>query len=362
VQRLPNMPAPGRASPKRAFTLVELVTAASLMTVMMLGVVQIFAYITETASDAQGITFALEQERAVLDTIHRDLRGLDRTGYLRIQTASFKVNISGTVQAGTWTRPMLPSVLPPAGQDVFWDSLRDPTSPLYLYCNDLLAMTTVGAFWEKRTDDRSATADTATGAEVVYSSNVKTPDNRLQIGSGTSAPQVDQRRNLVARGVWVFRGTDIWTGAWGGSGTDTDDRSKAAVLAETSAVANFDRVSQNLGSGGLVSPVAIWPFTRSGAPQQNAWTLRRVGASCASEFMVEVLDTTTTTTTTTADWSRKNNMIIKPGAGSAPSNVCPRAIRVTIAVHDPSDIKPVVGRSGRYEGYALQEVFWIGDP
>ena len=353
MQRLPNMPAPGRASPKRAFTLVELVTAASLMTVMMLGVVQIFAYITETASDAQGITFALEQERAVLDTIHRDLRGLDRTGYLRIQTASFKVNISGTVQAGTWTRPMLPSVLPPAGQDVFWDSLRDPTSPLYLYCNDLLAMTTVGAFWEKRTDDRSATADTATGAEVVYSSNVKTPENRLRIGTGMSAPQVDQRRNLVARGVWIFCGKRVV-----GTGTDTDDRSKAAVLAETSAAANTDRVAQYPGPSGFVSPVAIWPVTSSGAPQDYAWSLRRVGASCASEFSVEVLDATTTT----VNWSRRNNMVIKPGAGSSIYNICPRAIRVTIAVHDPSDIKPVVGRSGRYEGYALQEVFWIGDP
>ena len=349
MQRFPNMPAPGRASPKRAFTLVELVTAASLMTVMMLGVVQIFAYITQTASDAQGMTFAMEQERAVLDIIHRDLRGLDRTGYLRIQAASLKVNSEGTPQTGTWSRPTAPTQFPPAGRDVFWEN------PIQWYCNDLLAMTTVGAFWEKRTDDKSASADTATGAEVVYSSNVKTPDNRLRIGDGMSAAQVDQRRNLVARGVWVFCGR---RGV--GSGADTDDRSVAAVLAETSAVANFDRVSQNLGSGGLVSPVAIWPFTRSGAPQQNAWTLRRVGASCASEFLVEVLDTTTTTTT--ADWSRKNNIIIKPGAGSAPSNVCPRAIRVTIAVHDPSDIKPVVGRSGRYEGYALQEVFWIGDP
>jgi len=353
VQRFPNMPAPGRALRKRAFTLVELVTAASLMTVMMLGVVQIFAYITQTASDAQGMTFAMEQERAVLDIIHRDLRGLDRAGYLRIQTASFKVNSNGTIQAGTWTRPTLPTQFPPAGRDVFWESLQNANSPLYLYCNDLLAMTTVGAFWEKRTDDRSATADTATGAEVIYSSNVKTPDNRLQIGSGMSSASVDQRRNLVARGVWVFCGKRNV-----GSGSDTDDRSKAAVLAETSAGANlYDRVSQNLGSGGLVSPVAIWPVTSSGVPQQYAWTLRRVGASCASEFLVEVLDTTATT----VNWSRKNNMIIKPGAGSTTYNVCPRAIRVTIAVHDPSDVKPAVGRSGRYEGYALQEVFWIGD-
>lgn len=346
MQRFPNMPAPGRASPKRAFTLVELVTAASLMTVMMLGVVQIFAYITQTASDAQGMTFAMEQERAVLDIIHRDLRGLDRTGYLRIQAASLKVNSDGTPQTGTWSRPTPPTQFPPAGRDVFWEN------PIQWYCNDLLAMTTVGAFWEKRTDDKSASADTATGAEVVYSSNVKTPDKRLRIGTAMSATDVDQRRSLVARGIWVFCGKrDV------GSGSDTDDRAKAAVLAETSAVVpNIDRVSQNTGSSGFVSPVAIWPVTSSGAPQQHAWTLRRVGASCASEFLVEVLDTTTSSVA----WSRKE-MTIKPGAPAA-SNICPRAIRVTIAVHDPSDIKPVVGRSGRYEGYALQEVFWIGDP
>ena len=317
---------------------MELVTAASLMTVMMLGVVQIFAYVTQTASNAQGLTFALEQERAVLDTIHRDLRGLDRAGYLRIQTANVKAN--GTT--GTLTTRTLPTTLPPAGRDVFWEN------PMTEYCNDLLAMTTVGAFWEKRSDNPADTPDTATGAEVVYSSNVKTPNARLRFGAATSPPDVDQRRNLVARGVWVFCGK---SGV--GTGTDTDDRSKAAVLAETSA---SDRVSQNLGSGGLVSPVAIYPFTSSGAPQNYAWTLRRVGASCASEFFVEVLDTTTSGVA----WSRKQ-MTIKPVAFGA-TDVCPRAIRVTIAVHDPSDIKPVVGPSGRYEGYALQEVFWIGDP
>ncbi|MBE3099981.1 MAG: hypothetical protein IMZ44_22915 [Planctomycetes bacterium] len=343
MQRFPNMPAPGRAPPKRAFTLVELVTAASLMTVMMLGVVQIFAYITQTASDAQGMTFALEQERAVLDIIHRDLRGLDRTGYLRIQTA----NVKADGQTGTLTARQVPSTLPPAGRDVFW------AKPMTEYCNDLLAMTTVGTFWEKRTADHSATADTATGAEVVYSSNVKTPDNRLRIGAGMSSAQVDQRRSLVARGVWVF-----CSKSGVGSGSDTDVRSKAAVLAETSAVAGSDRVSQNTGSDGFVSPVVIWPFTSAGLPQQYAWTLRRVAASCASEFLVEVLETTTSGV---VNWKRQA-MTIKPGAGSAVSSICPRAIRVTIAVHDPSDIKPVVGPSGRYEGYALQEVFWIGDP
>jgi len=68
-----------------AFTLVELVTAASLMTIMMLGVVEIFGIITETASEADAIHFAQQQARAVFDHLDRDLRGMTREGYLKIK-------------------------------------------------------------------------------------------------------------------------------------------------------------------------------------------------------------------------------------------------------------------------------------
>ena len=332
----------GRPVPRRAFTLVELVTAASLMTVMMLGVVQIFGFITQTASDAQGLIFALEQERALLDTIHRDLRGLDRTGYLRIQTTDIKVD--GTT--GSFPRPLVPRAAPPEGQPVFWQF------PIDWYCNDLLAMTTVGSFWEKRTDDRTATAETATGAEVVYSSNVKTPENRLRIGPGMSAPQVDQRRNLLARGVWVFRGTES------GAGTDMDVRSKADVMARLAGTANMDRVSSVAGAGGFVSPIKVYPITGIGAPQYS-WMLRRVATSCTSEFFVEILDVSTDNN---VKWARQVLTVRPQAAGAATVVDCPRAIRVTVAVHDPNDTKPAVGTSKRYEGYALQEVFWIGDP
>jgi hypothetical protein len=348
VQRHLHSRTSGRPVPRRAFTLVELVTAASLMTVMMLGVVQIFGFITQTASDAQGLVFALEQERALLDTIHRDLRGLDRTGYLRIQTTDIKPDGS----TGSFSRPLVPRVIPPEGQPVFWQS------PIDWYCNDLLAMTTVGSFWEKRTDDRTAAAETATGAEVVYSSDVKTPDARLRVGSGMSAPQVDQRRNLLARGVWVFRGTDNWTGNWQGAGTDMDVRSKADVMARLAGTANMDRVSSVAGVGGFVSPIAVWPITGSGAPQYS-WTLRRVATSCTSEFFVEILDVSSDSS---VKWARQALTVRPQAAGAATVVDCPRAIRVTVAVHDPNDTKPAVGMSKRYEGYALQEVFWIGDP
>jgi len=349
----------GRTPPRRGFTLVELVTATSLMTVMMLGVVQIFAFITDTAAQAQGMTFALEQQRALMDTLHRDIRGLDRTGYLFIRKADLKQtqNTDGSfaLTPGTFTRPA-PTKSPLGGQNWFWDT--DTQGNMKFYCNDLLAMTTAGSFWEKRTDDRSANAETAAGAEVVYSSNVKTPDARLRIGSGMSAPQVDQRRSLLGRGVWVFRGGDSWGGAWSGTGSDSDVRSKAALLTETVGTSPKDRMSTSDGgsSGGLVSPVRVWPVTAVGAPL-NSWSLRRVAASCASEFYVEVLDLSGSV----FSWKRQD-MTIKPGVGSTATAICPRAIRVTVAVHDPGDKTPAVGLSSRFEGFAVQEVFWIGDP
>jgi hypothetical protein len=44
-----------------------------------------------------------------------------------------------------------------------------------------------------------------------------------------------------------------------------------------------------------------------------------------------------------------------------PLTTWPRAIRVTVAIHDPSDSKPLKPGK-RAEGYAFQETFWLGDP
>jgi hypothetical protein len=35
---------------------------------------------------------------------------------------------------------------------------------------------------------------------------------------------------------------------------------------------------------------------------------------------------------------------------------------VTITIHDPDDRKALPSGDQRFRGYAMQEVFWIGDP
>jgi hypothetical protein len=333
---------------RRGFTLVELITAASLMTLMMMGVVQIFAIVTETASQAQGSAYAMEQGRALLDSIHRDIRGFDRLGY-------FKIQKSDTNDAGapiTATLPSLPTQRPALGAPVF------ALNPITWYSTDCLALTSVG-FWEGQMG--SSTPRRYTGAEVVYSANVKTPTTRFQVQAGTgSALTVDPRRGLIGRGVWLLTGTDQTAG-----GSDSDDRSRAAVMAGlvSAGKKRLDLTDSKDTSNTLAVPkLSIQPMTSFGV-SSSPWQFRRVAASCASEFLVEALDISTTGTPNwplprTTAWT--TNPIVSGDTATSPE--CPRAIRVTVAIHDPSDKKPSTGPSGRYEGYALQEVFWISDP
>jgi len=331
---------------RRGFTLVELITAASLMTLMMMGVVQIFAIITETASQAQGSAYAMEQGRALLDSIHRDIRGFDRMGYFKIQKSDTKED--GT--PGTFTVPSVPTQRPALGAPVF------ASNPITWYSTDCLALTSVG-FWEGQTGN----ARRYTGAEVVYSANVRTPTNRFEVQAGSgSALTVDPRRGLIGRGVWVLTGTDQATG-----GSDSDDRSKAAVMADlvsagATAKKRLDQPDSTPGAN-AVPRLSVKPMTSFGM-SSSPWQFRRVAASCASEFLVEALNIPAAGA---PNWplprvAWATNPIKDTDTATDPE--CPRAIRVTVAIHDPSDKKPSTGPSGRYEGYALQEVFWISDP
>jgi hypothetical protein len=332
---------------RRGFTLVELITAASLMTLMMMGVVQIFAIITETASQAQGSAYAMEQGRALLDSIHRDIRGFDRLGYFRIQR-------SDTDAAGAplslQTPPSIPNQRPALGAPVF------ASSPITWYSTDCLALTSVG-FWEGQMGN--STPRRYTGAEVVYSANVRTPTYRFQVSDTVPIQTVDPRRGLIGRGVWVLTGTDQASG-----GSDSDDRSKASVMADLVGATAKKRLdhSDSTPAANAVPRLLIKPMT-SFSLSQSPWQFRRVAACCASEFLVEPLNTDVTTGAPSwplprTEWAAYPVNVV----GTTTYSECPRAIRVTVAIHDPSDKKPSTGSSGRYEGYALQEIFWISDP
>jgi hypothetical protein len=326
-----------RSGLRRAFTLVELVTATSLMTIMMLGVVQIFAIITQTAGDAQGIQFAQEQARAVFDVLHRDLRGIDRVnGYLRIVTLP---NTTSAVAA----------------------SAMSTTA----YATDLLALESVGptmGCWHKQTSGGSTDAahpyPESSASEIVYTRNVLTDTARLQVAvPGQTSVTVDERRGILGRGQWLI------IPPRGGTSKDANDYSCGwfpADFATTNNVAKYHtRVDDQYGSKTLtVAPVT---YLLGASSYQtllaDSPSLRRVAASCTSEFLIEYLTYVISSGTGSYQWVRCD---FRSGPGVFAFN--PKALRITVAIHDPDDRKPLASGAGRFRGYAMQEVFWLGDP
>ena len=306
---------PGAAG---AFTLVELVTAASLMTVMMIGVVQIFAIVTKTAGDAEGLQFAMEQSRAFFDTLHRDMEGLTREGYVRI--------VKGYV---------------PHNNNLYQATL--PTTAWY--GTDTLAMTSVGLWsgaWAT-----TGSQPIAPAAEVVYTRNVWTNTARLTVDSKALK---DERCGILGRGQWLFGGQ--------GAAGDMDDYAKVTTLCNLSNMVSNPLVNRYQKPAGSTTELAlaVWPVTAATGTSAHPQSLQRVMACRVSEFYVEYL----AYDAATGDYVWKNDARdCRPG-----NNVgCPRAIRVTIAIHDPDDRSPTPLAAGtRYRGYAMQEVFWIGDP
>jgi len=295
-----------------AFTLVELVTASALMTVMMLGVVQIFDIITQTAGDAKGIQYAMEQGRSLFDSLHRDIQGLTRDGYLRI--------------------------------------VKQQSTGGYSY--DTLAMTSIGLWsgvWNPN-DWITAGHERAPVAEVVYTRNVLTYTALLQLYPSTVT--LDDRCGIIGRGQWAIAPKPA-----GGAGPGTYDMDDYAKVTTLCNLFNQPGAANPLANRYSNPYVKVWPVTAASGKSDQPPSLQRVMACRASEFYVEYLAYDTTATPPDYAW-KSADRDLRPG-----NNVgCPRAIRVTIAIHDPSDRKAKPSTDLRFRGYAMQEVFWIGDP
>jgi Tfp pilus assembly protein PilW len=274
------------ASPSaRAFTLVELVTAVSIMTIIMIGVVEIFAIVTRTAAGAEAIHGAYQQMRATLDRLNCDLRGITPEGYIRIDANE---------TAGT------------------------------------LAFVSVG----RHSGTYEPQTCRAGAAEILYTTNVATPTSPLTIDGNT----LDHRRGVLARSAWLMGGQSDATAA------DGQDKAKVSYLGNLYA---------SLGGPTPLSvgraSTSVVPFLPGDTGTPNA-NIRRVMSTCTSEFFVEYWDG--------SGWQHPapgETKTFKPGDGT-----WPRAIRVTLAVHDPDDRGPLPSGQTRFQGYALQEAFWIG--
>ncbi len=338
------MPVPRTAKRAGGFTLVELVTAASLMTVMMLGVVEIFGIITTTANEAEGIHFAQQQMRAFFDRLHADIRGMTREGYLIIRQGRLRE------QGDSYSYEPQPAA--------------DELGTGGAYACDTLAFVTVGP---QRSQLRDPPVE-ANCAEVVYTNYVKTPNQVLQVpGVGGGTKYLTPRRGILARGVYLLDGDSRR-----GSGAPAqEDQSFWDWLCDLFSEAN-PPLTQNLAiqtvlrrAGG--NYLTVWPWleqrSASGfvtAPNM-AGTLNRVMACCVSEFYVDVFDPEHTDN----QWFRADDELYvwsKEFQADSWRQTWPRAIRVTVAVHDPGDTsEPPPGQS-RFRGYAMQETYWLGDP
>jgi len=344
---------PAHCAARRGFTLVELVTAASLMTVLMLGVVEVFGIITTTAGEAQGIHFAQRQIRATFDRLHDDIRGMTREGYFRIDKGSYQETVG---RNGTVTIQYTPQS---AG------SGRTATSR---YGCDSLAFVTVGPCRSQLQSGTSASE--ASCAEVVYTNYVKSDSQPLRV----NGKDVDSRRGILARGSWILGG-DVGQAA---ADPYLDDRSSYSFLCELFRNENDSQSTVGTGTSETLTQEAaisrcqdylkIWPWLEQGGSSsfsEHPETLNRVMACCVSEFFVEVLTPDAVGTRTGSLFDNDSDRTYtwsKDYATDEEPKTWPAAIRVTIAVHDPADTGTRQPGNDRFEGFAMQETFWFGDP
>jgi len=319
------------------FTLVELITAASLMTVMMMGVVQVFAIISETATEAEGIHYAQQQMRAFFDRLHTDLRGMTREGYLAVVHKTQRDTIST-----------------PDG--------RTSSGP---YSMDTLAFVNIGPC---QTQMKKGTPTHGACAEVVYTSYVKTPSAVLTIDAHGGTKHLSARRGILGRGTWLLDATP-------GAALDTDSESKFPYLCElykaeneTTGGSMADRIG-SFPDGHLM----VEPWLKGDTPPNPAESLNRVMACCVSEFYVEVFDPSDYGGAASASGdlfeSAPEGMPYKytwsdlpTSASSTSVDGWPKAIRVTVAVHDSDETSLLPLDQKRFRGFAMQEVIWFGDP
>ncbi|MGB2613101.1 MAG: hypothetical protein WBE06_00125, partial [Phycisphaerae bacterium] len=195
------------------------------------------------------------------------------------------------------------------------------------YHSDLLTFVTIGQAY----GTFYTTTPPADAAEVVYTTNVLTPTAFLRIDDQS----VDQRRGVLARSAWLMGYIDNV-----GSATESEDKSKAAWLGELFGSPTI----KARGTGAT----QVDPFLVDGgaSPDQS---IRRVMATGASEFYVEYWDDASSV------WKNATKEWITGKAW-------PKGLRVTVAVHDPTERGPPTSSNSRYEGYVFQEVYCIGAP
>jgi len=328
----PRHPAAFPRKPAAAFTLVELITAASLMTVMMLGVVEIFGTVTTAATKAEAQNFAYQQLRSCLDALNQDLRGLTHEGYLAFRGAS--LTESSDWSTFTWS----PANFRTSGV---------PTATDYAFYS--LGFVSVGQWvgtWN--------TSANANAAELLYTNSVFTnpdlsaPNGRLNIEGRC----LDPRRGILGRGVWLLNGQAP------GSGSPQERdywASSSCFLAQLITTSTLRPVTSSSDTLSDWSNLQIWPWlaaskTVDGGTDKIAG-LSRVMASCVSEFRVDRWLPYNTY------WTATSYTYLSTGNYSP----WPTALRITIAAHDPKSSEPKPANQNRFQGYVLQEVYYLGD-
>lgn len=393
MKRPPHPFPPGRARARQAFTLVELITATALMTVMMLGVVQIFAIVTQAAGDAQAMEFAIQQQRALFDTLYNDFNGLTREGYLRIAKGYFDVTTAVGTNAPLAAFPtIIPTLATYRSGTMKPANTIPPPLPITIagaalanceswYGCDPLQFVSIGQFrsvspnppWNNASGGANATASGA--AEVMYTNNVLTPTNFLYVQPGGSEPNVyvDNRKGVLMRAAWL-----IGTSGAAGASDDDHDPALAPWLSELQT-ATQTRTNTTLFPAPRNRQLTVTPFVLGAPTGAVQIRLNRVITCCTSEFFVEWFDPGTPTTpidnwfgavswtgvgasvTLVSTDTNKTYGKIDPTTGGQ-KLTWPRAVRVTMAIHDPADRTPLQSNVNRYRGYAMQGVFWIKDP
>jgi hypothetical protein len=126
---------------------------------------------------------------------------------------------------------------------------------------------------------------------------------------------------------------------------DTQDKAKASYLGDL--FVSLGGTPLSVGR----AYTTVWPLLAGQAPAASNDSMRRIMTTGTSEFFVEYWDNASPI----GNWKNETKTF-------SPGSERPRAIRVTLAVHSPDDRGPLPAGKNRYEGYALQETFWLGNP
>lgn len=286
------------------FTIIEMIVAAVTVTVVMLGLIQVFRMATDAVSGASDAQEAYQQARGIFEMLRRDLAGLTKDGYLRIRKKELRGKAGGET----------------AG----------------FYSVDCLAFTSTGT--HPGVSPGISENIMAPAAELVYTTLAITPGKSWLSFPWESSPH-SIRKGILARQVLIVYSDAL---------VDPVKQYKHDVSKATSLM-QLQAPELRYGSYYIYE----YPYSAEHKYTSRSYLLDRILATRVGEFRVEYLPDASDT------WIRGPSSGSITWAGSSVD--WPRALRITVVIFGPEDNAPPAESpnfvNSKFRGYVFQEIF-----